>query len=191
MTTWHERYQVPSRTPVTFLDLRLDDKGLFSARKSSVHIQCYLNVLSVCNQISEQYNISQFQMLLMSSQIHLSCYALSSFKQHCFILRQNLSLLVPQRLLIFVTQTHSDFPFEHLMAFQLPLTTFGSTGDFSNKLQSRIRPGILLGAGARPSKIRQLRLRKRYTFNNISKNEITERLVLINDLTFVMLWSGV
>ena len=82
-----------------------------------------------CNQISEHYNIYQFQMWLMPSSIQPPHF--------------------------FISQFYSEFPtthFEHVMAFSLPLTSFDSSGDFSNRLRSRSRKGILLGAGARTVK---------------------------------------
>ena len=66
--------------------------------------------------------------------------ALSSFSQHSFDLPYDLSLLASQCPPIFGPLRPTIFPnttFEHILVFELPLTSFDSTGVFSNSLRNQ------------------------------------------------------
>ena len=116
-----------------------------------------------CNQISEHSNIYQFQMWLMPSRIHFNCFQI----QLPFPVLPSTLLIFHQIFLYWFPRTSPFFvslkstqnflnmlwpSFKHVMAFYPPLTSFDSSGDFSNRLRSRSRQGILLGAGARTVK---------------------------------------
>ena len=113
-----------------------------------------------CNQISEHSNISQFQMWLRPSQIHFNCFQIQLpfpvLPSTLLIFNQIFLYWFPRASPFLVSlRSTQNFLLPHLnmlWPFYLPLTSFDSSGDFSNRLRSRSRPGILLGARARTVK---------------------------------------
>ena len=81
--------QFPSSTSMGFQNLRLSRTS-----QSWTELLRHLNMLAVCNQISDYSDICQFQIRLMPFQIHLNLYAPSSFNLHSFFLALYVSLLV-------------------------------------------------------------------------------------------------
>ena len=94
----------------------------------------------------------------------------------------------------YISQAYSDFSktaFEHLMAFWRPVTSIGSTGDFSNNLPRTSREGILLGTRARTFKDKASWLRKTRKFNSISIHEMNWRTDYHQSCHVCDVWGGV